>query len=60
MPVPKPMNQKKNHISAVACHTFFGYDQNLKDAEVVTTNKILFNAPIWPMQKTSKNGSGLA
>ena len=54
------MNQKKNHISAVACHTFFGYDQNLKDAEVVTTNKILFNATIWPMQKTLKNGSGLA
>ena len=51
------MNQKKTHISAVRCHTF-GYNQNLKDAEVVTTNKILFNVPNWPMQKTAQLAVG--
>lgn len=51
------MKQKKTHISAVRCHTFC-YDQNLKDAEAVTTNKVLFNAPNWPVQKTAELAVG--
>lgn len=49
-------NQKKTHISAKGWHTSCGYHQNLKDAEVVTTQKILSNVPIWPMQKALPKG----
>lgn len=55
--VPKPVNKKKNHISVcvymgLGCHTFYSYDQNLMDPEVVTYNWILFNVWGWPVKKT--------
>lgn len=55
--VPKSVNQKKNHISVcvcMGCHTFYSFDQNLTDAEAVTSNRILFNVRGWPMKKTVK------